>query len=274
MLSSIEIRPSNGSVLSLPIALVGPGYPVYSVDGLGPVKATHVSNGTAKLDGAQLQSTHIDSRNIVITLGFEPNYAINETVASMREKLYSYMVPADTVTVRIILSDGRSMELSATVETVDPAIFSNDPVIVITLIAYKPMFNAINEVVIPGNTVTGVTDIPIVYPGTAKTGITFIFSPNRAISDFTLYNRQPDGIVTSMSFSTSLIAGDVLTVTTTPRERSIIRMRSGVQTGLLQAKDIGSAWTELIPGTNNIRVVAAGAAIPYEIRYLSKFVGI
>jgi hypothetical protein len=105
MLTKVEVRASQGGFISLPLDDASSGYIVQSVEGLDPVKATLVSSSFAQQDGSKYQSSRRESRNIKLTLGLEPDW-VNDTVRSLRSRLYSTFMPKNAVDMTFLMSDG------------------------------------------------------------------------------------------------------------------------------------------------------------------------
>src|SRR5678809_67180 len=82
MLNQLEVRTAAGDLLTFVFDDVTDGYALEEIRGLDPVKATIVSSSWAGKDGKQYQSSRREERNIVISLGLEPDF-VTTTVRSM-----------------------------------------------------------------------------------------------------------------------------------------------------------------------------------------------
>lgn len=273
MLTLVEARNSQGSLLGLPMEDVSGGYSVVDIKGLGPVKATIVSSSFAGVDGTQFQSAQREDRNVVLTLGLQPDY-ITTSVENLRLRLYNYFMTKMKVDLRFYYSSGIIVNISGRVETCEPDIFSAEPAVNISIICNDSDFIAMNSVTLSGSSTSGTTETLIDYPGSVEVGINFIFNINRTLTDFTIYHRTPEGILVTMDFSASLVAGDILTLNTVTGNKYITLTRSSAVSSLLYAKSPQSGWLELLNGNNYIRVYAVGAAIPYTITYTPRYGGL
>lgn len=101
MITMIEARNVQGSLLGLGVDDISDGYILEDVDGLHPVKATIVSSSFANLDKQEYQSARRESRDITITIGLEPDYVTN-TVSELRKRLYAYFMPKSPVKLRLV----------------------------------------------------------------------------------------------------------------------------------------------------------------------------
>src|ERR1041384_4646978 len=274
MLETIEVRNSAGASLTLPMEDVVVGYPVLDVDGLGPVRAVLVSSSVAKQDGSQYQSARRDERDIKIALKLEPNYAINESVRSLRNRLYEYFMTKSEVTLKFTLVEELEVQIVGRVETCEPAIFSKEPGMVISIRCFDPDFVDPTPVVVEGETVEDMSEITIPYAGTVVTGVLFTLNVDRDVSELTIYHRPPDGSIRTMNFEYDLEAGDVLNISTVYGNKYLTLTRASVTTSVLNGMDPQSNWTEFQRGDNHIRVYAVGEEIPYTISYTTRYGGL
>ena len=273
MLTMVEVRTSQGALLGIPLDDVSDGFVVEEIEGLDPVKATLVSSSFARLDGEQYQSSRRESRNIKLRLGLEPDY-ISQTVRDLRRSLYGFFMPKSVVKLRFILSSGLFMDIEGRVESFETALFTKEPAVDISIICFDPDFTNPTPGVLSGVSTATMTETLLPYDGTVESGIMFILSVNRSISELTIYHRPPDGTLRLLSFSAPLIAGDLLSIDTRTGTKSAQRTRSNVVTSLLYGVSPQSNWIELMPGDNYIRIYALGAGIPFDIGYTSRYGGL
>lgn len=276
MLTSIEVRTTQGGLLTLPLEDVDTGYLVRDISGLDPVKATIVTTSFATQDGASFQSSRRDTRNIVLTLGLEPDYATN-TATSLRSRLYAYFMPKSSVSMTYVSDDMPDVVISGTVESFTAPPFTKDPTVIVSIICVDPDFVDQTPVPISGNSVSAITSMPLVYNGTVETGFVFNLTINRAdVSAFSLINIPPDGIQRNMDVAVAnpFLVGDVLTINTNPGSKGVFLNRGGSQTSLLYALSPYSDWIQLFAGVNNIRVSAPGNPLAYTIQYFNRYGGL
>jgi len=270
MLTKLEFTNVRGDVLSLPISDYSNGYLVSDIEGLGPVKATLTSASMAQLDGAQPQSSRRDVRNITFKIELKPNYS-DTTVDSLRTALYAYLLPKAVVGIKIY-RDGSSWGLTTgTVESFDNTLFTQKPEMDGSIICYDPDFYGPSVVSVSGSTVADTTTQAINYAGTSDAGVIFTLNVNRSIAGFNLYNIKPDGTTQTFLYEGALVNGDVVVVTSIPRQKSIIKTTSGTPSSVLAGVDSSSAWISLGSGINEFRAAVSGAAIPYTIQYTPKY---
>ena len=270
MLTTVEVRTTAGTLLTLPLEDAANGLIITDIDGLGPVKATIVSSAFAKRDGTQFQSARREERNITMRIRLEPDYSV-DSVQDLRERVYDFFMTKSQVSLRFINSNDLEVDISGRVETCEPAIFSKEPEMNISILCFDIDFVDITPVEISGETTEDLDEITVNYVGNADTGIIFVLNVDRTLDDFTIYHRPPDGVIRTLDFAASLLTGDVVTINTISGSRSVTLTRSGVDSSLLYGISPQSNWLALTKGANYIRVFADGDEIPYEITYTTKY---
>lgn len=273
MLTAVEVRTGTGDLLSLSLQDVVSGYIVQDVQGLDPVKATLVSSSFANMDGEQYHSARREARNIVLKIGLEPDY-VHDTVQDLRRGLYDYFMPKALVNLRFVLSDGLQLDIQGRVETFETELFSKDPEVSISVMCFDPDFFDATAVVFSGNTTATTTETKITYDGSTDAGVLFQLNVNRTLSTFTIYHRDPSGTLRSMDFSTALVNGDIVKISTVTGNKYARKTTSGTETSVLYAVSPQSYWLKLQPGDNYIRVYATGAAIPFTLTYNERYGGL
>lgn len=273
MLTKVEARNDRGMLLSLPLMDVSEGYIIQDIEGLDPVKATLVSSSFANLDGEQYQSARREKRNMVFTLGLEPDY-VAQTVKNLRTRLYGHFMPKSNVNFRFFSDDFPTVDISGRVESFEAPLFAKDPEVKISLLCFSPDFYNATPDIFYGNTVADNSEVLINYQGTVESGIKFRLLVNRPISGFTIFNRSSDNAFRSLEFLAPLLAGDIVEINTSSGSKGATLTRVGVGTSILYGVSPYSNWLELFPGPNNIRVAATGATIPYTLEYVTKYGGL
>lgn len=273
MITKVEVRTPAGTLLTLQLDDTSDGFVVEDISGLDPVKATIVSSGFANLDGAQYQSSRRETRNIVMTIGLEPDYSTN-TVRDLRTHLYQFFMPKALVSLRIYMADGLTVDISGRVESFEAQLFTREPQIAISLICFDPDFVELDPVVIDDETVADSSEFLVAYDGTSETGIMFVLNVDRTLTEFTIYHRPPDDIVRSLDFAAALVADDVVTIDTVVGEKSAVLTRASTDSSVLYGVSPQSNWISLQPGDNYLRVYAVGDPIPFSIQYTTRHGGL
>lgn len=255
----VEVMNSQGNLLTLTLDDISNGYVVKGVDGLDPVKATMVSSNFATMAGQQYQASNRDIRNIIISLGYAPNFSANETVRALRSRLYQFFMPDSPVTLTFYMQDELVVTIDGRVESCGAPLFVADPQTDVSIVCFNPDFIDVELIQMHSTFLT--TDTapqPIEVVGTIPTGLTlFQFTAAKTLTGFTIYHTTPGGVLRTMEISAPLILGDVVTMCTIEGQKSITRTRTGVATSLLWAVSPQSAWVELQPGTNQFYMNAS-----------------
>lgn len=275
MLTRVEVRNDKGDLLVLPFQDVSNGFIVEDIEGLDPVKAAITSSGFAQIDGEQYQSSKREKRNIIINLALEPDFALN-TVQGLRNTLYSYFMPKSNVQLRFFSTEHTTVEIRGWVESFDSPKFTRDPIASISILALDPDFRTPELNFLNGYTIGHTLEETFVYEGTVETGFVFKISPNRPVTDLTIFHRPPNESLKSLVYHTAnpLTTGDTLIISTQVGDKYARRSRGGVHTSELYGITPQSSWPALYPGSNKFRVFTEGVPIPYSIEYYMKFGGL
>lgn len=273
MLTKVEAYNTRGEMLSLPLQDISGGYVVEDIDGLDPVKATIASTKFANLDGEEYQSSRREKRNILMKLGIEPDYSTTD-VKTLRTALYRFFMPKSAVELHFFEDNAYFAKIVGRVESCDADPFTKDPQVNVSMLFMNSDFVAPISDVVAGTTISTTAEMPLTYNGSVETGFVFKLNVNRTMSGFTLYVRPPGGDYQAMEFAASLVAGDVLEISTVARGKYARLTRGGVQSSILWGVSPTAAWAQLFPGTNQVRVQAEGAAVPYTITYTAKYGGL
>lgn len=275
MLEKVEVLTEQGVLLSLPLQDISQGFSVQGIDGLDPVKATIVSSAFAQMDGEQYQSARREKRNIILTLGYEPDFATG-TVQDLRKKLYTFFMPKARVLLRFFQTGEPVVQIYGRVESFASPKFSKEPQANISILCFDPDFYNPAPVLLSGNTTSSTVETTHIYPGSVETGILFRLLVDRPITEFSIYHRPPDDSLRQLDFSiaTPLAPLDVLSISTIPGNKYATLTRGGVDTSLLYGVSPQSNWINFFPGTNKLRIYSEGVGIPYQIEYTTKYGGL
>jgi Phage tail protein len=270
LLTQVEVRNSAGTVLTLPIGQSFGGYFLKGITGLDPVKATIVTSSYADRDGAEYESARRDIRNPVLSIGFDPDW-VTQTPKTLRDNLYNWFMTKSQVELRFYEDSGLVVTIVGRVESNSAPRFTSDPDSTISVICPIPDFQGMTNNLISGTSVATGVESALTYVGTSETGFVLDVNVNRAISGFSMYARGVDGAQYELDFSASLVAGDIVEISTVIGNKYATLTRAGVQSSLLYGISPSSPWLTLQPGINNLRLLIPGAAIPYTIAYTDKY---
>lgn len=273
-ITRVDIQNVSSDVLTLIPQDASNGYEVRDIQGLGPVKASLVSSSMAQVDGAQPESSRRDPRNITMTLGIKPNYILAHTVSSLRNDLYDFFMPKSVLFISFYMDNVLYAVTTATVESFDSEIFTNDPKADISLICYDPDFYAPTSTLIEGDSTSDTSTTTINYPGTSPAGVVFTLSPDRDLTGFRIYNTKPDNTIQMFDFEGTILGDDVVTITSIPLQKSAIITRNMTPFSALYYVEAPFDWISFDKGGNDIRVFVADDPIPYTLEYIVKYGGL
>lgn len=272
MLYKVEVRTPQGNLLGLQLDDISDGFIVQEITGLDPVKATLVSSEFAQQDGAQYQSARRETRNITMTIGLDPTG--DDTVFDLRNLLYGFFMPKSEISLRFYLLEGLVVDISARVETCEADLFTQEPTVTISVICFDPDFYDDTPVVLTTLNTFDASPTNVDYVGTVESGVVFSIAIADNKSELTIYQTTPSGVLQTMDISASMIAGDVLKVSTVFGDKYVTLTRAGVTTSVLYGVSPQSTWMKLEPGTNAVRVYAEGDHSPVTITYTTKYGGL
>lgn len=273
MLTMVEVINDRGENLAIPIEDDASGYLVKDIEGLDPVKATITSSKFALLPGEQFQASRRGTRNILLKLGYQPDYALT-SVSELRKKLYNFLMPETEVTLAFYIDGIRYATIKGRVETFETALFSRDPEVASSILCFDPDFLDVKVTVVNGATTEGLDEYETRYKSVMPTGGIFSMTLNRSLESFVLYNRTATGEVQTMTVTHPFLAGDVVEIDSMPGGKRVTRIRAGVSTSILYAIPPNAGWIMLRPGSNNLRVSAGGASIPFTFTYRTRYGGL
>lgn len=278
LFTKVEVRNSQGSLLTLQLGDTSNGILVQEFTGLDPVKATLVSSSFANQDGAIYQASQRDTRNITLKLGIDPDPSVS-TVRALRNQVFSFFRPKSEVTMTFFVDDASDSavggyQIVGRVESCASAMFVQEPEVDISIICFDPDFIDPIPVTLTGMWTTDTQPRYVTYPGTSETGITLSLNINRTLSQFTLYYTDPNNVIWSMDVVVPLVVGDVVTVSTVSGSKGATLVRNGITSSILYAISPQSVWPQLSPGVCKLRVSATGAGIPVTISYTKRYGGL
>src|SRR4051794_38794838 len=142
---------------------------IRNIDGLGPVKAEIATTGYATGRGELSTGSSLPKRNIVLTLGLNPNW-VDQSMTSLRQLLYQYFMPQSRPHLTFYSDELPPVYIDGIVESFEPNIFSPDPQIQISFLGLRPEFIDIGSHEVGGPIVSGSPEATINYQGTLSAG--------------------------------------------------------------------------------------------------------
>lgn len=272
MLNLVEVRTDQGLMLALPLHDTSDGYLVKDIDGLDPVDAVLTYSSMANQDDELEGAAKRVKRNVVIKLGYMPDYATG-SVKQLRDRLYSFFMPKTQVSLRFYSDDMPTVEIKGRVEKMNAPLFARDPEATISIICPKSDFVG-SPFTVEGFTTSGSEEVEVIYAGSIPTGGILRVNPTRDIDTFTTYNRISDFTTLSQEFTFPLVSGDLLEISSVPLQKGAKLTRNGNISSILRGVSPSGTWLNLYPGVNKLRLTALGNGIPWSFQYANKYGGL
>jgi hypothetical protein len=285
----MEIASSLPGVPELPLGGFMPNddpVQIRNIEGLGPVKADVALTPYATGRGELFQGSSTPKRNIVLTLGLNPNWT-DQTMASLRQLLYRYFMPENWGTFKFFTNEIPPVYINGVVESFEPNIFSQDPEIQVSILCPKPDFIDSGATFVNGVSggLIGAAPVTIEYEGTAPTGFIIRVTPTNPLAEYSgnigiinTMGGQQQELTVQMA---TLNFPDFVEVSTTKTSRYIYqytgRPTPTTVTDIMAKLIISSDWPELKPGPNVFQVVHdifASSSLDWRMGYFNRFGGL
>lgn len=299
MLTSLEVLGVAATALSpMPALLSMPlgdgtadtnSLQITDIDGVGPVKAAVTTNPYGLTDGESLVGSSTGKRNIVLTIRLNPDWA-TQTMAELRSQLYRYFMPKQQVLLRFHSTHLPTCQIEGVVESADPAIFSREPEMVVSILCPKPDFVAEASTVVTGVTLANGSGfggvIPIEYDGTVNTGMRLDVTKSAAAASFGttlgVYFRSAGVTLVPLGFLVGLTSYQIdadyfVRVNSVPGAKQVRRIETIGGDGISLLDRIGASsniWPTLVPGLNLFYVTTTPGGADWTMTYNERFGGL
>lgn len=282
MITQMEVFSAQDDAPALPLGGFGPNddaIQVRNIEGLGPVKASITTTPFATGRGALYQGSTVDTRNIVLTLGLNPDFVTYPSMHELRRILYRYLLPEAWTKLRFYTNEIPPVEIEGYVESFEPNMFSEDPEVQVSIICPNPDFMDPVPTVITG-TVTEMADdgIEFEYIGSVPAGLELKVQPSDANPSFTGQIIVTMGPPPEKSFYVDPVTIDAtneLRIATWPAKKVESVDGFGASTNLLADVSASSVWPIVRVGTNKIVVNSdADFGQQWTMAFFSRFGGL
>ena len=253
---------------------------IRDITGLEPVKANIALTPYASGRGALYQGSTTPERNIVMKLGLNPDWEGQQSMASLRQALYRYLMPEHWTKLRFFSQELPDVDIEGYVESFEPNMFSEDPEVQVSIICPKPDFIEADATIFNGTVDDGTLEEEFNYAGTIETG----------------FELRVDGTVENPAYTGSLTFkltsfGEEQIFTITPvtvdgqryfklstvrnaKRAQAVSLADGSLTNLLSGVTGGSVWPVIRPGKNVLSVAAAETGQVWTMAYFNRFGGL
>lgn len=280
MLTEVKAYSSWRSAPTLPLDALGAAdtdlIQVRNIAGLEPVKAAVNTSPHGAVDGSSYTGASVPSRNIVLTLGLNPNWD-DWSYEALRDLLYLYFMPKRPTRLVFYRDDKIPVEIYGIVESVETVHFSSDPEVVVSVICPDPYFTAIDETVLTGQTIRpDGASIVVDYEGTIETGILVKVTYVSGASPTDIGIQVGDTLASYFDVEASVDATSYFDMSSIPMYKYVqnVSIGTGVITNLLSKVQEGFTWPLLQPGDNDFYVVTDQGVQDWELVYFEKYGGL
>lgn len=251
---------------------------VREITGLDPVKASVNVSPFGSVDGSAYVGSDVLSRNIVLTLGLNPDWD-TWTYEALRRLIYSYFMPKRPTKLQFESDDIPPVEISGIVESAEVNHFSKSPEMQVSVVCPDPYFSSIDPVVITGQSIRkgGATDT-IDYEGSVETGIRVLVSESSGANPTSIGIQVGDPTISYFDVMAGVDASKYFEMSSVPLRKYVqnVDLTTGVITNLLSKTTIreGDTWPSLHPGETDFSVVTDAGVQDWELRYYLRYGGL
>lgn len=272
MLQTVVLETANPMTLEIGDADPDELLILTSISGLDPADVTLFTGDFAR-DGGYYQGRRVGQRNPVFNFKINPDYKNNIDASDARALLYrQFLDPqpdSDAVQVRLVDDRNPDRYLFCYTEKMPSDIFVQKPTAQVSTLCVDPYLKSVIET--SGVNAGGWLTIPVVYDGTADTGIQVTMKIVVATTQVILNNN---GNLMKLVKSTPFTVGDIIEIDTVIGSRSI--KLNGVDIMALLTGD--SEWISLTQANNILRVYGTvpsdGLAVATAYSFRSAWWGI
>lgn len=251
---------------------------VRNIEGLNPVKASVSGSPLAVIDGTSFTGTNVLSRNIVLTLGLNPNWT-EWSYEALRRLLYAYFTPKSLVRLRFSSDDLPDVQIEGYVEDVSVNQFSKDPEFIVSILCPDPHFIAVEPEIITGQTIHEMGDFETInYNGNVPAGILLEVVYVSGSEPESIAIQIGDPAITHFMVDASVNAMKYFQMSSIPMNKFVqnVDLNLGTIVNLLDNIHIqqGSAWPTLEPGENHFHVITDTGVQDFTLQYYERFGGL
>lgn len=275
MINSIRITNHLGESITLEMrSLEESGLFIRDIDGLNPPKADINLATIANGDGSVLNSSRVNSRNVVLSLG----YGYISSIEVCRHKVYKYL-PIKKQVILEINSDSRVCQATGSIESNDINIFGKQQGSIVSILcadAYLysatpnitvlsgldvqfefPFSNeSLTEDLIILSNVLAAREATIVYDGDAAVGIVIRIHATGSVTNLRVANLSTTELMTFDDaklielLGSGISAGDDIVISTIKGSKFVTLTRSAITYDILYVIGQSPDWFELQKGDN------------------------
>lgn len=251
-------------------------YVIKNIDGLGPTDIDVTISNALQTEGFYRHSMP-HNRELIFRVKLNPNYDVDKTISDLRTGMYGLMEGdvSGGVSIQFMEGNVRVALATAYVKRFEVLVFTKDPEVQITFACTGAHFVAPDYITLTStiNTIKTVTPgtarVPMVLKVRVKTAV-----PSMAVRRF--FSTIPDPQEFFVLKDVGFLAGDIVTIDTTPGQRDVILYRGSTSRGLIGHVTPESEWPWLDPVLQNeVYLTGTGASdvTLQELKYKPRYWG-
>jgi hypothetical protein len=248
---------------------------IRNITGLEPVKANVNTSPLGSVDGESFSGSSVPKRNIVVTLGLNPDWD-EWTMSQLRRLLYAYFMPKLSIRLVLESDDLDTVEIYGYVESCEPVLFSKDGEVQVSIICPDPYFTSVDPIVVTGVSSDGSDPAIIQYNGSIETGINVEITEAAVPAPAVISIQVGDPSLSNFRIDATVSATKYLVMNSISGKKYVrqIETGTGVITNLLGYVESGYTWPILQPGENEFSVISNAGTQDWQLTYFERFGGL
>lgn len=238
-------------------------YVMRNIDGIDSAKANINTTPFASGKGSGYTGSNVPDRNIVLTVGFNPDWDV-WSYEALRQKLDLYFMTNTLVRLVFETDEKPPVEISGYVESNSISIFSKDPETQISIICPEADFVAVDSTIITG--AANADSTSITYNGTVETPIDFTLTHISGGYPTDIQMHSDDSIFHVNDSSGT--GGHDFIMKSIPGNKHVM-LSTGAS---LLAKVVdGSSWLNIVPGSQDFSVDTNNGNQNWALTYYERY---
>lgn len=234
---------------------------ILAIDGLGPVKADISSVPYTTRSGEYPTDKSVGKRNIILTIRFNPKYNLGATITTLRQTMYRYFRPTDSVKLTFSSDEMADVYISGTVESMEVDQFSEEPQLDISVLCFEPNFISVTPGNFTGIAQPGDQTVDVVNNGTEDVGFVLELRATAAVPSWTGNILIQGDAPNSPSMTLADITLDSTYkyfISTVDGDKYVrqLNISTGVYSSRLYKLTTADVWAKLHQLTNKVKVKA------------------
>ena len=250
------------------------------IDGLTPPTATINMSDVAMHDGSRFNSSKVGKRNIVITL------RLIRDVEKMRILLYKYFRIKQWCKI-YYSNDSRDVYCEGYVEAFENDRFALSNEVQISIICPYPWFRELDEIIFNMSTMRDMFEFPfaidavgvefsaideniltpVINSGDVETGVILELSATNDVVNPRIYNTDTQEMI-GLNFT--MIAGDVIRISTVKGEKYVKLIRDGVETNIINHLMSAPTWFQIPVGETKFTYDCTLGGESFSVKFIGR----